>query len=321
MQTDRKQLIKIILAFGAVYIIWGTTYLAIRIAVTTIPPFLMAGVRFVVGGLIIFLFLRARGTPVPDRRHWLPAAVVGTLLLAGGSGLVTWAEQEVPSGIASLIIATVPLWFALLDWLFFHSRRPGKRVIFGLLLGFIGIALLIGPQQFLGPSQFPWLSLLLLLLSPILWSIGSLYSRQADLPPDTFMSTALQMLAAGVVLFTAGFLTGEARQLDFAAISTRSLLALVYLTLFGSIVAFTAYVWLLQNVQATKVATYAYVNPVIAVFLGWLILDERVTPLMITAVAIIILSVILITTRSKEDRIPGLETAVPEAPAVSPPIE
>ena len=194
-------------------------------------------------------------------------------------------------------------------------------MVSGLLLGFIGIAVLIGPEQFIGPEQLPWLSLLLLILSPIIWSAGSLYSRQANLPPDTFMSTALQMLSAGVMLFSAGLLTGEARQLDLATISTPSLLALAYLILFGSIVAFTAYVWLLKNVQATKVSTYAYVNPVIAVFLGWLILDERVTPLMITAVAIIILSVILITTRSKEDRIPGLETAVPEAPAVSPPIE
>ena len=319
MQTNRTHLIKVVLAFAALYIIWGTTYLAIRIAVESLPAFFMAGVRFLAAGLIIYLFLRLRGTPTPHKRHWLPAIIVGTLLLFGGSGLVSWSEKVVPSGMAALIIATVPLWIASLDWLIFRGGRPGKRMAAGVLLGLAGMALLIGPEQFMGTERIPWLPLLALILSPIIWSAGSLYSRQADLPPNTFMSTALQMLAAGVALLIAGLLTGEADQLNQTAVSTNSLLALIYLTLFGSIVAFTAYVWLLKNVQATKVATYAYVNPIIAVFLGWLILNERVTPLMITAVAIIVLAVVLITTRAKDKKIVDLATAVPETSAVTPP--
>ena len=311
---NRKRLLQLILAFAAVYIIWGTTYLGIRVAVQTIPPFLMAGIRFTTAGLIIFIFLRLRGRPIPQRRHWLPAIIVGTLLLAGGSGMLSWAEKEVPSGIAALVVATVPLWFALFDWLFFHHQRPGKRVIAGLLIGFIGIILLIGPEQFIGPARFSWLSLLLLILSPIIWSAGSLYSRQADLPPDTFMSTALQMLAAGVVMFGTGLLTGEVSQVDMATIAPASILSLLYLIFFGSIIAYSAYVWLIKNVQATKVATYAYVNPVIAVFLGWFILDEKITPLMIAAVVIILLAVILITGKSKDNEIVGEISGVPILP-------
>ena len=302
MSTDRKQIIKVILAFAAVYIIWGTTYLAIRVAVESIPAFFMAGMRFLIAGLILLIFLRVRGTAIPHRHYWLPAAIVGVLLLFGGSGLVSWAEKEVPSGVAALVIATMPMWLALLDWLFFQRSRPGKRVTLGLLIGFLGMILLVGPEQFTDAGRIPWLSLFILMLSPILWAIGSLYSRNANLPPNTFMSTAMQMLIAGIVLLLAGLLTGEARQFDLATISTRSWIAFAYLTIFGSIVAFTAFVWLLKNVQSTKVATYAYVNPIIAVFLGWLILDERLTPLMITAVVIIILAVILITTfKEKED--------------------
>lgn len=302
MSTARTHSIKVVLAFFAVYIIWGTTYLAIRVAVESIPAFFMAGMRFLIAGLIVLIFLRVRGAPIPHRRYWLPAAIVGTLLLFGGSGLVSWAEKEVPSGVAALVIATMPMWLALLDWLFFQRSRPGKRVTIGLLIGFLGMILLVGPEQFTDAGRISWLSLFILMLAPILWAIGSLYSRNANLPPNTFMSTAMQMLIAGIVLLLSGLLTGEARQFDIAAISTRSWIAFAYLTIFGSIVAFTAFVWLLKNVQSTKVATYAYVNPVIAVFLGWLILDERLTPLMITAVVIIVLAVILITTFKEKEK-------------------
>ncbi len=294
-QANRKHLATIILAFAAIYIIWGTTYLFIRIAIETMPPFFMAGARFLIAGTLLFLILRLRGEPLPTRLHWRSAVIVGAFLLVGGNGLVTWSEQEVPTSTASLVIATVPLWIALFDWLIFKGERPGRRVTVGLLLGLIGITLLIGPDQFQGTADFRLIFLLVLLLAPILWSLGSLYSRDADLPQNTFMSTAIEMLAGGGLLLLAGLLTGEAGRLDTAAFSPRSLAAFVYLTLFGSIIAFTAYIWLLKNVSATKVATYSYVNPVIAVFLGWLVLDETITPVTLVSVVIIVLAVVLIT--------------------------
>jgi drug/metabolite transporter (DMT)-like permease len=295
-QADRKHLITIILAFAAVYIIWGTTYLVIRLAIETIPPFLMAGTRFFFAGALIFIILRARGAPMPKRLHWRSAVIIGALLIVGGSGMLTWSEQQVPSSTAALVVATMPLWMALFDWLIFKGSRPGKRVTLGLFLGLMGIILLIGPGQFLGTAGFSLLFLLILLLSPIMWSLGSLYSRGADLPDNTFMSIAMEMLAGGALLLLAGLLTGEVSSLDVAAISKSSLAAMAYLTIFGSIVAFSAYIWLLKVVPATKVATYTYVNPVIAVFLGWLILDEMITPITIAAVVVIILAVVLITT-------------------------
>jgi drug/metabolite transporter (DMT)-like permease len=296
MQTTRTHVITIILAFAAIYIIWGTTYFGIRVAVETIPPFFMAGVRFLFSGMLIFIILRVRGVPVPKRFHWRSAVFIGALLLVGGNGLVTWSEQQVPSSTAALVVATVPLWIALFDWLIFKGKRPGKRVTIGLTLGLLGIGLLIGPGQILGTASFSLTALLILLLAPILWSLGSLYSRQADLPENTFMTTAMEMLAGGALLMVAGLVTGEAARLNVAEFSTRSLVAMAYLTIFGSILAFTAYVWLLKHVPATKVATYTYVNPVFAVFLGWLILSEAITAMTIVAAIIIILAVILITT-------------------------
>jgi drug/metabolite transporter (DMT)-like permease len=295
IKTNGKHGIIIILAFAAIYIIWGTTYLGIRVAVETIPPFFMAGVRFLFSGMLIFIILRIRGVPMPKRFHWRSAVFVGALLLVGGNGLVTWSEQQVSSSTAALVVATVPLWIALLDWLIFKGTRPGKRVTIGLILGLVGIGMLIGPGQILGTASFSLTALLILLLAPILWSLGSLYSRQADLPENTFMATAMEMLAGGALLLVAGLVTGEAGQLNGAEFSTRSLVAMVYLTIFGSIVAFTAYVWLLKHVPATKVATYTYVNPVFAVALGWLILSEAITATTIAAVIVIILAVILIT--------------------------
>ena len=313
LQDNRNQLFKIILAFAAIYIIWGTTYLGIRIAVETMPPFLMAGTRFVISGALLFFILRLRGAPMPKRLHWRSAVIIGAFLLVGGNGLVTWAEQQVPSSTASLVVATVPLWIALFDWLIFRGVRPGRQVTAGLILGLIGIVLLIGPAQVLGTAGFSLFFLLVLLLAPILWSFGSLYSRGAPLPEDTFMATAMEMLGGGVLLLLAGLLAGEAGGLDMEAISTRSLAAFVYLTIFGSIIAFTAYIWLLKVVPATKVATYTYVNPVIAVFLGWLVLNETITPITILSSAIIILAVILIQSAkpaAREGEQPMPQTAV-----------
>jgi len=295
--ANNNHVLKIVLAFAAIYIIWGTTYLAIRVAVDTIPPFLMAGTRFLIAGVATFAFLRARGVPMPVRLQWRSAAVVGAFMLVGGNGLVTWSEQQVPSGMAALVVATVPLWMAFFDWLSFDKIRPTARTAAGLILGFIGLGLLIGPRLALGTAEIGWFSWFILFLAPIMWSFGSLHSRRANLPKNVFMSTALEMATAGVLLLLAGLLTGEGAAFDVAQISARSLIALLYLTIFGSIVAFTAYIWLLKNVQATRATTYTYVNPVIAVLLGWLILDEPISRKMIVAAAIIFLAVIMITTQ------------------------
>lgn len=306
-QSDKNNTIKIIIAFAAIYIIWGTTYLAIRLAVETIPPFFMAGTRFLIAGFITFFFLRARGNPIPKRLHWRSAAIIGAFLVLGGNGLVTWSEQQVPSGVAALVVATVPLWIIVFNWLIYREGRPSKQTVIGLVLGFIGIGLLIGPGQFLGMATFDLQSMLILLLAPMLWSFGSLYSRRVSLPDNVFMTTAMEMLAGGALLLIAGLLTGEVAELNVAEISTRSMAAMLYLTIFGSIVALTAYVWLLRTVHPSRASTYTYVNPVIAIFLGWLVLSEPLTPLMLLAVVIIIVAVVLITARRQKQIVSQIE--------------
>ncbi len=317
MQADKTKRLKIILAFAAVYIIWGTTYLAIRVAVETVPAFFMAGARFVAAGVLMVLFLRLRGVPSPKRSHWREAIVVGALLLAGGSGLLHWSEQTIPSGIAALVIATVPLWIALFDWLVFRGGRPGKKIVAGLLLGLAGIMLLIGPGQFTETPAFSWTALAILLLSPILWSFGSLYSRQAGLAPNIFMASGMEMIAGGIILLIAGLLTGEGSRLDLAAIAPLAWLSFLYLLFFGSIIAFTSYIWLLQTVNASKVATYSYVNPIIAVFLGSLILSEPITPTTIAAMAVIVVAVFLITTSRSAQAVPEVDQ--PRPPSIDSP--
>ncbi len=294
---DNSKIRTTIIAFIALYIIWGTTYLAISIAVHTIPPFLMAGVRFLIAGSATYAFLRLRGVPRPTKPQWRSAAIIGAFLLVGGNGLVTWAEQEVPSSIAALIVATMPMWMVMFDWLIFKGPRPARKIVAGLLLGLVGIILLIGPGQILGTATFSSTHLLIMLAAPVLWSLGSLYARHAPLPKHVFMSTAMEMLAGGLLLLIAAGITGEFGKLDIPHISTQSLAAMLYLTIFGSIVAFTAYVWLLQNVTPARVSTYTYVNPVIAVFLGWLILSEPITALTLVAVVVIIAAVVLITSQ------------------------
>jgi drug/metabolite transporter (DMT)-like permease len=307
--AEKNNDMKIALAFVAIYLIWGTTYLAIRVAVATIPPFLMAGTRFIIAGLITFAVLRARHVPMPKRFHWRSAIIVGAFLMVGGNGFVTWSEQQVPSGIAALVVATVPLWITLFNWLIYREGRPGKQTVAGVLLGFVGIGLLVGPGQLQGTATFDLVSLLVLLMAPVLWSLGSLYSRRANLPDSVFMSTAMEMSAGGVLLVLAGIMTGEVADLNIAEVSIQSLAAMLYLTIFGSIVALTSYVWLLKTVEPSKAATYTYVNPVIAVFLGWLVLSEPISPQMLIAVPIIIVAVVMITTRRKKQIISPAESA------------
>ena len=284
---------KLIAAFAAVYIIWGSTYLAIRFALETLPPFLMAGVRFLTAGAIVYGFLVARGAAHPTRRNWRDGLIVGGFLLLGGNGGVVWSEQFVPSGIAALLVATLPIWMVLFDWLRGTGQRPGARTAIGIGLGLAGLVVLIGPGS-LGADGMPIVPALVLVLASVAWAWGSLYSRGAAKPSSPMMATAIQMLCGGALLTIAGTAAGEWGELDLAGASTRSVLALLYLLLAGSIVGYSAYIWLLEHTSPANVATYAYVNPVVAVFLGWLLASEPITPRVLIAAAIIVLGVAVI---------------------------
>ncbi|HKZ85210.1 MAG TPA: drug/metabolite exporter YedA [Anaerolineae bacterium] len=285
---------RVLVAFAAIYTIWGSTYLAIRFAIETTPPFLMGGARYLIAGAILYaLTRRQRATPIL-RVHWRSAFVVGGLLLLGGNGGVIWAEQVIPSGLAALIIATVPLWMALLNWLRGDKVRPNLGVTLGLVLGLLGIVFMVSPGESAGGDNVNSLGVLVLVLAALSWSIGSLYSRKAQLPPEPLLATAMEMLAGGALLLVAGLLTGEAGQLRLDQVSPRSLLALGYLIVFGSLVGFSAYVWLLRVSTPARVSTYAFVNPVVAVFLGWTLAGESLTPRTLVAAAVIVTAVVLI---------------------------
>ncbi len=293
---------RVALAFAAVYVLWGSTYLAIRFGIETIPPFLMAGTRHLIAGLLLYTWMRSRGTPRPSATHWRSATIIGGLMLLGGNGLVTWAEQRVPSGLAALIVASVPIWMAVLEG-FEKRARPGGAVIAGLLLGLAGIALLVAPGRFAGNGHVDPIGALALLTAALCWSIGSLYSRRVPLPASTFTATAMEMIAGGTWLWVAGLLFGEGSRLHLSAISMRSAVSLAYLILFGSLIGFTAYVWLLKATTAARVSTYAYVNPIVAVVLGTLFAGEVITARVAIAAFVIVGSVaLIITSRARPAR-------------------
>jgi drug/metabolite transporter (DMT)-like permease len=267
-------------AFAAVYIVWGATYLAIRMGVATLPPFLMAAARFLVAGALLLGWTWLRGATLPSFRQWKNSAIAGTLLLLGGNGLVCWAEQTVNSSLAALIIAASPMWFALFEWVRPGGRRPTPITSLGLIVGFSGVALLVlhtphGPGSASSSTSVP--GVVALIVACAAWAGGSIFSKHSDKPESPWVSTAAQMLTGGAALLTVSLLTGEPGRFSFDQVSQRSLLAFLYLVIFGSWIGFGAYVWLLQNCAPTKVATYAYVNPVIATLLGWWVLDEPLT--------------------------------------------
>jgi len=292
---------RVIAAFAAVYVIWGSTYLGIRVAIETIPPFLMGGVRFLLAGAILYVWARSRGDASPTPRHWLAATIVGGLLLLGGNGAVMWAAQHVPTGIVSLLVAMVPLWIVLFEWLGPRKVRPTTGVAMGVVLGLVGLAVLAGPALWGGKEGVDPLSVVVLMLGSMSWAAGSLYSRRSTLPSSSILAMGMEMLGGGALLLIAGLLFGELPRLDIEAVSGRSLLAMAYLLVFGSLIGYTAYIWLLRVQPATRVSTYAYVNPTVAVFLGWLVLSEPVTQRTLLAGAIIVGSVALITTTGRSD--------------------
>ena len=288
--------INIVAAFLAIYLIWGTTFLAIRIAVETIPPFMMAGLRFFLAGGVMLPIALARGGRFPSLRHWRSAAIVGGLMLVGGIGLLSLAERRLPSGLAALVVATIPIWITLFEWLGFRGKRPSIQTFTGLGLGFAGAALLFVPALDTKAGTYDLRGMGIVFVGAMLFAIGSLYSRRAPLPEDTRISTASEMLAGGFLLLLVSLLASEPARLDVAAISMRSILALAYLTVFGSIIGYTAYLWLLKIVEPAKVGTNFYVNPIIAVLVGGVVAGETVTLPMVIAAAVILLGVAVITT-------------------------
>lgn len=300
---------EVVAAFAAVYVVWGSTYLAIRLAIATIPPFLMAGTRFLVSGAALYAWMRLRGEPRPTAANWRGTAVIGAFLLVGGNGGVAWAEQRVPSGLAALLVATVPLWMVLLEWVR-GGTRPAARVWAGLATGFLGLGILVGPADLLGGRAADPVGAGALVLASVLWAIGSVYSRRASLPASPFLATGMEMLAGGTLLVLAGTLAGEWGRFDPGAVTRASALGLAYLIVFGSGLGFTAYIWLLKHVEVARVSTYAYVNPVVAVFLGWAFAGESVSARTGLAAATIVAAVMFITGAGRREGVPETDPAL-----------
>ncbi len=295
--TARWQLLT---ALAAIYLIWGSTYLGIRYALETLPPFLMAGTRFIMAGSFLLIWQWRRGVVLPSRVHWRSALIIGGLMIVGGNGGVTWAEQHVPSGLAALMIGAVPVWIVMFDWLAFGGARPNGWMALGLVGGLTGLALLIGPAEFAGGERIDLVGAAALVASAISWAIGSLYSRRAPLPAVALQATGMEMLAGGVLQIIVGTLIGEWGKFDPGGVSLRSVLAMFYLGLFGSLVGFSAYIWLLRHTTTARAASYAYVNPVVAVILGWAVAGETVSVRTMLATAIIIGSVVAITSHGAQ---------------------
>jgi len=308
--------------FATIYLVWGSTYLGIRVAVETIPPFLMAGARFIVAGSIMAAYIALTRGFKANARQWRDNALIGAFLLLGGNGLVSWAEQKIPSGIATLIISVGPLFIVLLDWAALAWFRDGRRgtkpnaaTFAGLALGFVGMAILVGPDiASQGAHGLDPACVAGLILACLSWGIGSICTRYAHEPAEAFTGSAIQMLCGGGWLWLASLVAGEPFHFDPAAVSGRSWLAWTYLTLVGSLVGFTTFVWLMKHSTPARVSTYAYVNPIVAVFLGWLLLHEPVSPRIFVAAAVIIAGVAIITTA--KNRQPATATAS-SAPASS----
>jgi drug/metabolite transporter (DMT)-like permease len=291
---------RVLAAFAAVYIVWGSTYLAIRFAVETIPPFLMVGTRFIVSGVLLYAWARMRGDERPTAAQWRDATIVGILMLCLGNGAVSWAEQRVPSGLAALLVAVVPLWMVLLDWLRPHGARPRMLVIAGVVVGMAGLIVLIGPDSLSGHGAVDLVGAIVLIAGSLAWAAGSIYTRYGSVPESAVMSTGVQMIGGSLALLVVGAARGELAMVHPAQISAHSWEGWIYLVTFGSLVGFTAYIYLLQNVSPAKASTYAYVNPVVAVLLGWAIAGEAVTARSLAAAAIILGGVAMITLSQNE---------------------
>jgi len=287
---------KLLLAFGIIYLVWGSTFLAIRIGVQEVPPFLLAAIRFVAAGAVLFAWMRAQGVPMPTRREWLSAALVAVLIFVGDYGLVFWAERRVPSGVTAVMLATIPLFMALSEIFILRTQQLTARLAAALLIGLGGVVVLVSRSLGLGEEALNPYGALALVTAACSWSGASVLLRKLPLPASKPMSSAAQMLIGGVWLTAVSAVLGEFPGFDITAVSRGAWLALVYLIVAGSIVAYTAYVWLLHHEAPTKVGTYAYVNPVIAVVLGHFLGGEAVGPRTLLGTMLVLVSVVVITT-------------------------
>jgi drug/metabolite transporter (DMT)-like permease len=305
--------LKIWVGMLVLYIVWGTTYLAIRFAVETMPPFLMAATRFIIPGVILYAWRRLRGDQPPTRNEWRSAAIVALLLLVGGNGLVTWAEQFVPSGITALIVASAPIWMVLIDALRPGGRWPSFQTVFGVLLGFAGITLLIWNDFNGSTGSIALAGMVALVLASIFWAAGSIYNRNACLPQSALLGTGMEFLVGGAALALLATVTGEWGRLEPSAISANSLLGLLYLIVLGSIIGFATYTWLLRVAPTPLVSTYAYVNPLIAIFMGYWLAQEPLSARILISALVIISSVAIINT-SRMTSPQVQEATTPSAP-------
>ena len=297
------------LALAIVYVVWGSTYLGIDLAVRTMPPFLMASVRFLIAGPLLYVWATRRGdrNDRPTARHWLSAFLIAAPMLAIGNAAVGWAEQTIDTGTASLIIASVPLWMALLDRVF-YAQRLARKIVIGLVVGFGGVGLLVAPG---GPGGGASRAAIVLVFSSLAWAVGSLYSRQAPQPQRPLVAAAMQMTAGGLILAVISAASGEASGFHVYQVSLESWLGLAYLVVAGSLLAYTAYMWLLREVPTSLVGTYAYVNPVVAVLLGTVILGEPLTWRTLVGGGVILASVALIVSAPKPRAAERRQAAVP----------
>jgi drug/metabolite transporter (DMT)-like permease len=297
----KRSFVLLIAAFAAVYILWGSTYLAIKYVIETLPALISTGARFLTAGATLYLAGRlSKGYERPTFTQWRASFVVGTLLFLGGTGGVVMAEHHITSSLAALLVATEPFWIVLLSWLWLKGPRPNLKVALGLLLGFVGVYLLIYGNGYAGNGTNQLLGTILVIAAAFCWATGSIYGMRAPVSKSPILAAGMQMLAGGSMLLLAGTLMGEWTGFKIAAVSLTSWLGLAYLLVFGSLIAFTAYSWLLKNAQPAMVATYAYVNPVIAVLLGWAIAGESFTAQMSIGAGVIVGSVVLITSQASE---------------------
>ena len=294
-EAARQAKTRLIGAFAAIYIIWGSTYLAIAFAIHSLPPFLMAAGRFLFAGGALYLWARFRGAPRPTRSQWMWALLLGALFFLVGNGAVVWVEQRLPSGLTALIVAMVSVWTALLEWFRPGGARPTGMVLFGIVLGFVGVALLVMPGGSADGSADP-MGVLLLMCSTFAWALASVLSRTADLPDTLPLASGMEMLCGGVLLLLLSLATGDAGHFVPSTVTLKSLLSFVYLVVFGSLVAFTCFAWLLKVKSPNKVATAGYVNPMVAVFLGWAFGGEVLSTGSFVASLVIVAAVVLIIT-------------------------
>jgi drug/metabolite transporter (DMT)-like permease len=306
---------KILLAFAIIYFVWGSTFLAIRVGVNEVPPFLLAGIRFFVSGIVLYGWMRFKGAPSPSRPEWAAAMLLGALIFLVDYGCLFWAEQRIPSGIAAVVLATIPVFITLLEIIFLRTQRLTVRLGLALLAGLCGVAVLTIPSFSFGEVPINRAGALALLVAAFTWSVATILTRRLTLPASKPMSAAAQMLTGGAQLFVLAALSGEFAGFHLQAVSAKAWFALLYLIVAGSIVGFTAYVWLLHHESPTKVGTYAYVNPVVAVALGYFVGGESVGPRTLLGALLVLISVIAITTipRKASDSRKQPELSIAEA--------